>query len=293
MNSSTTQNMSRQATRAGGFTAIELLVVVSITAVLVAMLLPSLSRAREVAEANVCAHNLKGIMMAEAVYMADNKDHLTIASYRPTAFGGAADITWAGILVGTESLNAPFITTTYAIHANATPMTHKSPLRCPAGLTDSFTTGASPALPNDESNRRPYITAVSDDLASPPRGGGSTGRTFQFADVWYGANASSGSYNYPMWRSASDNDILNYKTIPRFGKINKPSGMVMFYDANTSVNNWGNNRISARHIGGTATVMTFADGHAKIADSDDLPHSSMNDTALRALSKDYFWTLTQ
>ncbi len=279
---------------AGGFTAIELLVVISITAAMLAMLLPTLSLAREHAQASVCMQNLKGISMAESIYIADNKDHMTVASLRATAFGGASDLTWAGILVGTESLKAPYLTDqTYATHFNDKPMTHRSPLRCPVGLTDEFSTGASPALANDPATFRPFITAVSASQATPPRGANSFARVFPMADVWYGANASSGSYNYPMWRSASDNDINNLTMVPRFGRINKPAGMVLFFDGNTPLNNMGTNRISARHIGGTMTSVTFADGHCKLAKSQDLPHTSMNDTALRNLSKDYFWTLTQ
>ena len=57
-----------------GFTLIELLVVVAIIALLIAILLPSLAKAREAAKRTVCGQNVKGILSACNVYARENEN---------------------------------------------------------------------------------------------------------------------------------------------------------------------------------------------------------------------------
>jgi prepilin-type N-terminal cleavage/methylation domain-containing protein/prepilin-type processing-associated H-X9-DG protein len=59
-----------------GFTLIELLVVIAIIAVLMAILMPALSRVREQGKRIVCEHNLKNLTFAWTMYADDNDDKI-------------------------------------------------------------------------------------------------------------------------------------------------------------------------------------------------------------------------
>ncbi len=88
-----------------GFTLVELLVVIGIIAVLIALLLPALSRARESAKRAACASNLRTWGQAATMFAGEHQ------GYFPQAWIHGLGAMWPGLLNTDGSGRAPIIDT--------------------------------------------------------------------------------------------------------------------------------------------------------------------------------------
>lgn len=262
--------------RFSGFTLVELLVVVGIISVLMAILLPALSRAREQARNVKCLSNLRQIGAAFAAYAVENKGYICPGEYYNPAASGYAWNNWPICLFsndylslrGTPGINDPPVEDTVLFCPSAS----ESISSITTGVAAGTTTTLSPTSFTDPISTGAWRCKSSFDGL--------------FYDTWYGMNGityNGGNANVFPYTSmnptlagqlpgaglnvvhdSSHYGSHNFDVVPeKLTYTSASASTVLILDGifmNFSTNAY---RISARHLQNRFTNVLFMDGHAE------------------------------
>ncbi len=274
--------MARVTHGRNAFTLVELLVVIGIIAILIAVLLPALAKARDQAKTVQCMSNLRQIGVAILAYAADNKGQVVPGSVRANLANPANPKTevenYATLLVNTRYIISP-------TQEDPNPGQSSSPspnvFRCP-NVNDEVNTkdtlGNIDLVPVRQSNQSGQAGARAWTCKSE-----SSGKTIH---TWYGlSGAVKGGrlYRYPFNTMPMDDGKVG---LVKLTQINRSSEVALVFDGI-----WFHHEIpnmfNLRHAKFTKLNFLLADGHVQTVGKDEIPppNSGEDNTFLKTNSK--------
>jgi prepilin-type N-terminal cleavage/methylation domain-containing protein/prepilin-type processing-associated H-X9-DG protein len=232
-----------------GFTLIELLVVIAIIAILAALLLPALSRAKAQAKTTQCLNNMRQLQLCWQMYCDDNNDYLPPNGTQVTLgasswIDGNAQVDTTPVFIE-AGLLYPY-NKSYAIYA------------CPANQRRLPITSPAEAMwwhaPMGTLEPMPRTCSINLTLGG-----------FSSSTVPGGTFSRNGA---TLTTLAKYNQINSpYPTVARMivfvdeNEFSIDDGCFAVYPASSGVNEWWN-LAGSRHNG--CCVFSFADGHAEV-----------------------------